>query len=63
MQKPPESTTDQWHVSFGSDRILRVSAPFLTNAQSFDDLIEAIRALAPMLPESASHEIDAEWAE
>lgn len=59
----PAETTGQWQVSFGSDRILHVSAPFLIKAQSVDDLIEAIQALAPMLPESASHEIDAEWAE
>jgi hypothetical protein len=54
--------TDWWCVSLGSERVLQVRG-FLTKAQSFDDLIEAIQALSDMLPEPSAPEVDVEWAE
>jgi hypothetical protein len=61
MANRPKST-DWWCVSLGSERVLQVRG-FLTQAQSFDDLIEAIQALSDMLPEPSAPEVDVEWAE
>ena len=46
--------TDWWQVAIGSDRVLHLTSGDLTTPQSVDDLIEAIRAFAPLLPVSES---------
>lgn len=54
-------TTDSWSICLTPDRVA-VRAD-ICNERTADDLLDALRAIQPLLPAAADLEMDGEWAE
>ncbi len=58
---PPAQTTDSWSICLTPDRVY-VSAD-IRKERTADELLDALRAIQPLLLAAADLEVDGEWAE